>query len=124
MPNFNYHGLNTYAYLLSRYGKSGSSQQLNTFDFVTIQLYEGYSHAEYNTTQLRQNSADYVAGFVQKVLEGWDVDYTVDTELQYPYVRRIELERTQLVVGLANGWAGDGKFFLLYPEEVRSCPLI
>lgn len=117
VPNFNYHGLNTYAYILDRYGISGPSNQ-RTFDFVTIQLYEGYSHAEYNSTILKQSPADYVARWVQKVLAGWVIDYSADTELRYPHSNQLVLERTQLVVGLANGWAGDGKFFLMYPEEV------
>jgi hypothetical protein len=72
-PNFKYHGHNTYAYLLAKYGKTktarpsvdtgadtGTSKtavtasgtvevevDVDTFDFVTVQLYEGYSHAEY-----------------------------------------------------------------------------
>lgn len=117
VPNFNYHGLNTYAYILDRYGISGPSNQ-RTFDFVTIQLYEGYSHAEYNTTILKQSPAEYVNRWVQKVLAGWVIDYSADTELLYPHVNQLVLDRTQLVVGLANGWAGDGKFFLMYPDEV------
>jgi hypothetical protein len=131
VPNFNYHGMNAYAYILERYGKCGGGGSVgsadgaalrNTFDFVTIQLYEGYSHAEYNTTQLHVPPAEYVTRFVQSVLRGWDIDYSTDAELQFPYVRHMRLDRTQLVVGLSNGWAGDGKFFLLYPEEV-SCQI-
>ena len=51
-PGFAYHGHNVYSYLLDRYALYTTSQgtQLPTFDFVTIQLYEGYSHAEYNIT--------------------------------------------------------------------------
>ena len=90
-----------------------------TFDFVTIQLYEGYSHAEYNTTQRGQSPAEYVVQWVQKVLAGWEIDYTGDKELDYPVVSTLLLDRTQLVIGNSNGWAGDGKFFLLYPDEVR-----
>jgi hypothetical protein len=132
VPNFRYHGMNAYAYILERYGKctaaaeqgseggAGSGALRNTFDFVTIQLYEGYSHAEYNTTQLHVPPAEYVTRFVQSVLRGWDIDYSTDTELQFPYVRHMRLDCTQLVVGLSNGWAGDGKFFLLYPDEVRT----
>ncbi len=120
VPNFNYHGLNAYAYILDRYGVYGT-ENLRTFDFVTIQLYEGYSHAEYNTTILKHSPAEYVTQWVQKVLAGWVIDYSTDTELQYPYANKLVLDRTQLVVGLANGWAGDGKFFLMYPEEVNHC---
>jgi len=141
VPNFNYHGRNTYAYLLDKYGyyteetdaavdysllnavdtsvRAASEKKLRTFDFVTIQLYEGYSHAEYNTTQLGQSSADYVTHWVRKVLAGWEIDYSADTELKYPYVNKLTLDRTELVVGCANGWAGDGKFFLLFPDQAE-----
>jgi hypothetical protein len=123
VPNFNYHGMNCYAYIFERFGKCASPEDpskktRNTFDFVTIQLYEGYSHAEYNTTQLRTPAADYVAKWVSRVLGGWNVDFSTDTSLNYPHVRNIKIEQTQLVVGLSNGWAGDGKFFLMYPDEV------
>lgn len=125
VPNFNYHGRNTYAYILERYGKCASAEDpsqktRDTFDFVTIQLYEGYSHAEYNTTQLRTPAAEYVASWVPAVLRGWAVDFRADAALGYPHVRRVQVQQTQLVVGLSNGWAGDGKFFLMYPEEVSS----
>ena len=96
----------------------------DTFDFVTIQLYEGYSHAEYNITQKQPPTppAEYLLRFVKSVLAGWDIDYSTDTDLNYPVQRRMRLSQTQLVVGLANGWAGDGKFLLIYPEEVNfSC---
>lgn len=94
---------------------------LRTFDFVTIQLYEGYSHAEYNTTILHRSPADYVVQWVQSVLSGWSIDYTADSKLNYPYVNKLTLDRTELVVGCSNGWAGDGKFFLLFPDEVNLC---
>lgn len=125
VPNFNYHGLNCYAYIFERYGKCSSAEDpskktRNTFDFVTIQLYEGYSHAEYNTTQLGMPAADYVAKWVPRVLAGWDVDFSTDTDLHYPVMKKIQIDATQLVVGLANGWAGDGKFFLMYPEQAST----
>ena len=101
-------------------GAAPESPSLRTFDFVTIQLYEGYSHAEYNTTILHRSPADYVVQWVQSVLSGWSIDYTADGELNYPYVNKLTLDRTELVVGCSNGWAGDGKFFLLFPDEVSA----
>lgn len=132
VPGFSYHGRNTYAYLLDRYGYYNNSSSSNldtttvtttntnnyTFDFVTIQLYEGYSHAEYNITQLHIPPTEYLISFVRSVLRGWEVDYSTDSDLQYPYKHKLLIERSRLVVGLANGWAGDGKFLLIYPEEV------
>ena len=47
---FPYHGKNAYAYLVAAYG-------LDIFEFVTIQLYESYTHANFNITQRGQASA-------------------------------------------------------------------
>lgn len=41
-------------------------------------------------------------------------------ELNYPESAAfISLPPSRLVVGLANGWAGDGKFLLIYPHQVQ-----
>lgn len=138
VPGFHYHGLNTYAYLIDRYGTYGSSSSSaldgsssmlsETFDFITIQLYEGYSHAEYNTTQLsvtslnvtqNQLASDYITDFVRSVAKGWMIDYSRDVALQYPRQSRMSIPSSRIVIGLANGWAGDGKFFLAYPDQLH-----
>lgn len=131
-PGFAYHGLNTYAYLLHKYGKypilplTGSTSSNadetygDTFDFVTIQLYEGYSHAEYNTTIAGVPVAEYLVQFVSSIAAGWTVDFSTDVELNYPESQAfISVPPSRLVVGLANGWAGDGKFLLVYPHQVQ-----
>jgi len=144
VPGFRYHGLNTYAYLIDRYGYYSvcnddpssevlidEKQQHHTFDLVVLQLYEGYSHAEYNTTQLKEYSTDgvltecnqptdeYIVNVVRSLIRGWDIDYTQDIELNYPHKNTMRIDKTKIVIGLANGWAGDGKFFLAYPEDIE-----
>jgi hypothetical protein len=47
-----------------------------TFDFVSIQLYESYTHAVYNVSVLGTPPAEYVVSFVQQVLAGWEVDFS------------------------------------------------
>lgn len=42
-----------------------------------------------------------------------------DSDLNYPKKGVMAVSPPQLVVGLANGWAGDGKFLLIYPDQVR-----
>lgn len=91
----------------------------HTFDFITVQLYESYSHAEYNTSILHMPPAEVLVRFCKLMVKGWEVDFTNDVELGYPYKQFIAVEPSRLVVGLANGWAGGGKFILIYPEEVR-----
>jgi hypothetical protein len=66
-PEFRYHGHNSYAYLLSRYGTTaaaaaGGGAAVSTFDAVTIQLYESYAHAAFNLTERLppQTGAEYI----------------------------------------------------------------
>jgi hypothetical protein len=46
-PDFNYRGQNAYALLWSKYGKTymADKKAVDTFDLVTIQIYEGFSHS-------------------------------------------------------------------------------
>lgn len=92
----------------------------HTFSFITVQLYEGYSHAEFNTTRLHppQPVEDYVAAFVLSMGRGFTIDFSTDAELKYPVQHEVCVHPSRLVVGLANGWAGDGKFPLFYPNQV------
>lgn len=123
IPKFAYHGLNTYAYLLSRYREyvdpDNDDIRGETFDFVTIQLYEGYSHAQYKIFVEKQPADLVLVEFVKMVTQCWEVDFSTDTALNYPVKSMISIASDKLVVGLANGWAGDGKFLLVYPQDVR-----
>eukprot|EP01036_Dinobryon_divergens_P031669 gene31669-41112_t len=117
-PGFTYHGLNTYAYLLDHVVEEGEGVYGSTFDFVTIQLYEGYSHAEYNITRTGSYTPEeYLVRFVHAVTSGWKVDFSTDLDLNYPQSSLLSLPASQLVIGLANGWAGDNKFLLIYPAQ-------
>ena len=42
---------------------------------------------------------------------------TPDLDLNYPQSSLLSLPASQLVIGLANGWAGDNKFLLIYPAQ-------
>ncbi len=111
-PAFRYHGHNTYAYLLARYGTTalpllssalpealpkplpvaategvgegaaevvaegvaagvaagvaeGEGEVVPTFDFVTVQLYEGYSHAHYQSYVRGRPASQVLAEWVQ-----------------------------------------------------------
>lgn len=125
-PNFKYHGANPYAYILARYGQtiiddniSLGTHAVNTFDFVTLQLYEGYSHAEYNINVLKIDPAIYITDLVSKLRDGWVVPFSLDSEIKFPDTL-VAINPTQLVLGLANGWAGDGKFLFISPAQLES----
>lgn len=124
VPDFSYRGRNTYGYLLSRYGTTiiGSNQNgteiaETTFDFVTIQLYEGYSHCLYNTSILKQPASEYIQNIVQHFQRGWMVEFSADPEIFWN-TTRVQVPAARLVVGLANGWADNTKFLLLNSTEV------
>ena len=114
-PNFTYHGRNCYAYLFSKYGTSSSS--VDIFDFVTVQLYEGYSHALYNISILEQSPIEYLKNYIGAISNGWEVDFSSDQDLNWNS-QHINVNINKLVIGLANGWAGDGKFLLIYPKII------
>ena len=115
-PNFKYHGHNAYAYILHKYGKTSltSGEEIDTFDFVMVQLYEGYSHALYNMDVLKDtvDPAEYVTDLVGRFKRGWTVPFSTDAELCHPDAL-VSLDPQKLVIGLANGWAGDGKFLFI-----------
>lgn len=128
-PNFLYHGHNAYAYLLIKYGTTlVNKDATDTFDFVTIQLYEGYSHADYNITVGGQTSVSYLQNWIPRVYAGWDLQIpskyistdwgTGSSDVGGISTIRVSVSPSRLVIGLANGWAGDGKFLLIYPDQV------
>lgn len=112
--DFFYHGRNTYAFLLAEYGS-------DTFDFISIQLYEGYSSANWAISENAVSPSDYLEEFVECVLAGWEVDFQSVPETGLPR-SSVNITRAQLVVGLANGWAAPppNKFLLLWPEDIGS----
>lgn len=113
-PNFTYHGRNVYGYLLAYYGvtllKDSSNQTRSTFDFISIQLYEGYTHAVYNVSVLGTAASDYLIRYIPLLYNGWNVSLS-DTPAH------LSIPSTQLVIGLANGWADGSKTLLVWPEE-------
>jgi len=114
-PPFAYHGRNCYAYIVSRYGKTGS---VDTFDSIFVQLYETYSHAEYQITHQRGSAKDWFSYLIKKFQAGWVVNFGSDPTVKYPS-QNLQISPKQIVIGLANGWAGDGRVLLVYPEDVQ-----
>jgi len=111
LPTFKYHGHNPYAYLWSKFA--------GAFDAITIELYESFSHADYNVSVLGQRPADYLAAWARRLQSGWEVDFGSDPAAGWP-TQRVAVPPEKLIVGLANGWAGGfhPKSLLIMPEEV------
>jgi len=118
-PGFNYRGRNIYAALLAKYGKSVvNSESVDTFDFITIQLYEGHSHAKYKIDEMGESVSKTLLDLAQSLQSGWQVNFESVPALDIPN-QKIQIHNTKLVIGLANGWAGDHKFLLIYPEDIE-----
>mmetsp|Transcript_6959 Transcript_6959/g.13295 ORF Transcript_6959/g.13295 Transcript_6959/m.13295 type:complete len:177 (+) Transcript_6959:1-531(+) len=102
-----------------------TEEELPTFDFISIQLYESYSHAVYNVSELDMSPVAYLESFVQKVLSGWEVDYGLiptppGHQLSQSGKGRITIPASQLIIGLANGWADGTKALRVWPEEAAA----
>jgi chitinase len=119
IPPFKYHGWNTYAYIISRYGSSIlNGKEVSTFDFITVQFYESYSHLLYQTRYSRMSVADSIFDTVQRYLKPWEVRFEDAPEINWKN-DQIHIKPEQLVIGLANGWADNKKSLLLRGVEIK-----
>jgi Glycosyl hydrolases family 18 len=119
--NFAYHGRNCYAYVYSKYEMTTLEDGgvVPTFDWVFLQLYEGYSHILYNTTKLQQPAADYIVAVTKALQDGWIVNFSSDLTLAYPDAH-VSLPSSSLLIGLANGWADNSKFLRLDDGQLKA----
>lgn len=113
-PEFLYAGRNVYAALLALAGG-------DTFDFVSLQLYESWSVADCNISGLGQLPEVYLPRLAAAMAAGWTVDFSSVPALGLSkQVVSVPLDR--LVFGLANGWTKPAppaqKALLLLPTQV------
>ena len=162
--DFRYHGHNVYAYLLIKYKDTvltsndttttTTTTTVDTFDFITIQLYEGYSHAQYQIFIQKVSPIIYLENFIKQMNNGWEIELPTITSItttennlnnkdtcnnptttqtssssssslpaaQACSIQRIKINvpKSKLVIGLANGWAGDGKFLFIDPDDIAT----
>ena len=71
VPDFTYHGRNAYAYLIAKYS-------INTFDFVSVQLYETYSHVIYKYMREKKSFGEILDELVTNLTLGYIVDFSQD----------------------------------------------
>lgn len=105
--DFSYYGANVYAYVYAKWD--------DAIDFVSIQLYESYSRAMYES---RYNGvSDYMLSFMN--ITEWEVKFSEDQSVNLPD-QFIVIPPHKLVIGLANGWADDQKSLFITPQELES----
>eukprot|EP01064_Diplonema_japonicum_P018126 TRINITY_DN26817_c0_g1_i1.p1 TRINITY_DN26817_c0_g1~~TRINITY_DN26817_c0_g1_i1.p1 ORF type:complete len:376 (+),score=51.10 TRINITY_DN26817_c0_g1_i1:43-1128(+) len=112
--DFKYHGRNVYAYLIAVCG-------IDSFDAVSVQLYEGFSSAGYLLSHAEPGSEVAV---LRKLVEAYTVQgLTVDftgTDLGH---RTFVIPPSKLLLGVANGWAQlpspETKFTFIHPDVLH-----
>jgi len=84
--DFPYEGKNTYAYILSKFKyttieesdtnntNSITRELIHTFDIVSIQLYEGWSRANYELNDLKVPLKDFMYKLIKTMNDGWNVN--------------------------------------------------
>ena len=107
-PTFAYHGRNSYAYLISKFGAE-------TFDLIDVQLYETFSHADFSITHKGEDPAKYLTQWVSSIIKGWHVNYSnVDIPAQF-----VRVDASRLIIGFSFGGKG-GRTVFVWPEAVRN----
>ena len=109
VPNFNYHGRNTYAYLIKKYG-------INVFDFISIQLYEGYTHTLYKYKRQGIKFGKILEEIIINLTKGYEVDFTKVKESGLNK-EIITIPNEKIVIGLANAWA-DKQFLFVNKDDL------
>jgi chitinase len=109
VPNFNYHGRNTYAYLIKKYG-------IDVFDFISIQLYEGYTHTLYKYKRQGIKFGKILEEIIINLTKGYEVDFTKVKESGLNK-EIITIPNEKIVIGLANAWA-DKQFLFVNKDDL------
>ena len=113
--DFRYHARNVYAYLLADGG-------IASFDFISVQLYEGYSTAGYGLAN--GDEVAYLGALVRGYQSGVDIDFADDVRYAALGRQQIKVPASKLVLGLANGWAKlpgvDTKFVYIASDTLRA----
>ena len=108
-PDFTYHGRNIYSYLIAKYS-------LDTFDFISLQLYEGYTHTLYQYEREKKSFGEIINKLVGSLTEGYYVDFSKD-----PYSglgkEIIKIKEEKIVIGLGNSWA-CGRFLFVDEKNI------
>lgn len=102
-----YNGRNIYSYIIAKYS-------INTFDFISIQLYEYYSLSLFKFQKQNKTFGEILDDLVGKLSNGYEVDFSKDINSGIRE-KNIKIPQNKIVIGLANAWASN--LFLFLNEE-------
>jgi chitinase len=117
--SFQHAGRQCYAYVLHRAG-------IQTFDWISLQLYEAFSAFTYDTTitkhhpdsnniDTRRLQANAIFDRANAFVSGFPVHIHGDMNETI----RVQVPLSRLVIGVANGWADGVKFCQVEPASIH-----
>jgi len=113
---FPYAGRNAYAEVLRRLGGSDG------IDFCSVQFYEGYSRACFETTRRGTPLSEHLVRVARSFADGKSFgvvhEAAVDDDSKKASSFRLVVPPAKLVLGFANGWADGTKFLRGDPGEI------
>ncbi len=107
---FSHAGRQCYAYVLAKAG-------VESFDFISIQLYEGYSPYVYEVGRQQANPVEAIMRRIDGFISGYHVDKMPLSSTDY----KVKLPPSKLVIGVANRWADGVKFCKIDPNTLVTC---
>ncbi|KAL7431169.1 hypothetical protein ACHAXH_001789 [Discostella pseudostelligera] len=112
---FSHAGRQCYAYVLAKAG-------IETFDWVSIQLYEAYSPFAHDVHRRKMDPVEALMMRINHlVVEGYTVtDVPLSSPSLSPSEFVVKIPMSKLVLGIANGWADGRKFCKVEPSSIKS----
>ena len=109
IKGFSHAGRQCYAYVIAKAG-------VESFDFISIQLYEGYAPYVYEVTRAGKNPVDTIMERVDGFLGGYVVKgMPLTSSPEY----EVKIPPSKLVIGIANRWADGIKFCKIDPKTLK-----
>eukprot|EP00438_Fugacium_kawagutii_P004251 Skav208255 [mRNA] locus=scaffold2399:20928:21638:- [translate_table: standard] len=108
-PEFQYRGRNSYAYMWA-------AAPPDTFDLVSVQLYETYAPAM-EALSKGMPGALYLQSWAAEFLSGWTIDFGDDPSLKLQGPVSIMVPQSKILIGFSFGSPPKSAFF--WPETAK-----
>jgi len=105
---FNHAGRQCYAYVLAKAG-------IDTFDWISVQLYEGYSPFAHDVSRRKLSQIDALMIRIRGLIGGYKVTHMPPEQTEYV----VKVPPSKVVLGIANKWADGVKFCTADPSSIR-----
>jgi len=113
---FSHAGRQCYAYVLAKAG-------VDTFDWISIQLYESYSPFAHDLHRRKLDPSEALMIRIRRLIQGYtvtDLPLELSASSSSSSEYEVKIPPTKLVVGIANGWADGLKACKVEPYMVQS----